>query len=137
MGPSVLELREAIAPQIESYDEPRILINFEHVNMIDSSGLGALMEARAIANRKNGRIGVIHVSKHIKNLVVLSRLVSMFEHYDNEDAAVSRTIRIECSVQYTSKGDRFYRSPFLLSASNSAIVRIKIQGLAGRENLPD
>ena len=89
MGPSVLELREAIAPQIESYDEPRILINFEHVNMIDSSGLGALMEARAIANRKNGRIGVIHVSKHIKNLVVLSRLVSMFEHYDNEDAAVS------------------------------------------------
>lgn len=89
MGPSVLELREALAPQIESYDEPRILINFEHVNMIDSSGLGALMEARAIANRKNGRIGVIHVSKHIKNLVVLSRLVSMFEHYDNEDAAVS------------------------------------------------
>ena len=89
MGPSVLELREALAPQIESYDEHGSLINFEHVNMIDSSGLGALMEARAIANRKNGRIGVIHVSKHIKNLVVLSRLVSMFEHYDNEDAAVS------------------------------------------------
>ena len=89
VGTSVIELREAIAPQIETSDEPRILINFENVNMIDSSGLGALMEARARATRKQGRIGVIHVGKHIKNLVVLSRLVSMFEHYDNEDAAVS------------------------------------------------
>ena len=88
VGPSVVELREAIAPQIESYDEPRILINFENVNMVDSSGLGALMEARAITTRKNGRIGVINVGKHIKNLVVLSRLVSMFEHYDNKDTAV-------------------------------------------------
>ena len=88
VGPSVVELREAIAPQIEIYDEPRILINFENVNMVDSSGLGALMEARAITTRKNGRIGVINVGKHIKNLVVLSRLVSMFEYYDNEDAAV-------------------------------------------------
>ena len=88
VGPSVVELREAIAPQIETYDEPRILINFENVSMIDSSGLGALMEARAITNRKNGRIGVINVGKSIKNLVVLSRLVSMFEHYDDENAAV-------------------------------------------------
>lgn len=88
VGPSALELREVIAPQVETYDEPRILINFEHVNMIDSSGLGALMEARARAARKQGRIGVINVGKHIKNLVVLSRLVSMFEHYDDEDAAI-------------------------------------------------
>ena len=89
VGTTALELREAIAPQIETSDSPRILINFEHVNMIDSSGLGALMEARAIANRKKGRIGVIHVGKQIKNLIVLSRLVSMFEHYDDEAAAVS------------------------------------------------
>ena len=89
MGPSALELREALAPQIETSDSPRILINFENVNMIDSSGLGALMEARALVTQKKGRIGVIHVGKHIKNLIVLSRLVSMFEHYDNEDAAVS------------------------------------------------
>ena len=89
MGPSASELRKAITPQIESTEVPRILINFENVNMIDSTGLGALMEARAIAKRKNGRIGVIHVGKSIKNLVALSRLVSMFEHYDDEAAAVS------------------------------------------------
>lgn len=88
MGPSALELREVIVPEVEASDSPRILINFEHVNMIDSSGLGVLLEARALTIRKNGRIGVVHVSKGIKNLVALSRLVSMFENYDNEDAAV-------------------------------------------------
>ena len=89
VGASVSGLREVILPEIEVSDTPRILINFEHVNMMDSSGLGALMEARAIAGRKQGRIAVIHVGKNIKNLVVLSRIVSLFEHYDSEDAAVT------------------------------------------------
>ena len=89
VGSSVSELREAITPQIETSDTPRILINFEHVNKIDSSGLIVLMEARVAASQKQGRIGVIHVGKHIKDLVVLSRIVSLFEHFDSEDAAVS------------------------------------------------
>ena len=89
MGPAVSELREALSPQIEAYDTPRILINFQHVNRVDSSGLGALMGARAAVARKKGRVGVINVSKQIKNLIVLSRLVSLFEHFDSEAAAVS------------------------------------------------
>ena len=40
VGHSVLELREVILPQIAAADTPRILINFENVSMIDSSGLG-------------------------------------------------------------------------------------------------
>ena len=89
VGPSVTELRNAISPQIETADAPRILINFGKVNKIDGSGLVALMEARATAARKQGRIGVINVGKHIKDLVAVSRIVSLFEHFDNEDAAVS------------------------------------------------
>ena len=89
VGSSVTDLREAISPQIAASDAPRILINFEHVNKIDGSGLVALMEARAGAARKQGRIGVINVGKHIKNLVAVSRIVSLFEHFDNEDAAIS------------------------------------------------
>ncbi|MDE0423675.1 STAS domain-containing protein [Candidatus Poribacteria bacterium] len=89
VGPSVTELREVISPQIETSDAPRILINFEKVNKIDGSGLFALMEARATAARKQGRIGVINVGKHIKDLVAVSRIVSLFEHFDSEDAAVS------------------------------------------------
>lgn len=89
VGTSILGLREALSPQIEGHDTPRILINFEKVNKVDSLGLGALMEARTMAKRKNGRIGVINVGKNIKNLLVLSRLVSEFEHFNSEDDAVA------------------------------------------------
>ena len=89
VGNEVLEFRETIAPEIEISDIPRILINLEYVNKVDSAGLGALMEAHAIARRKKGRIGVINVGKQIHNLIILSRLSSIFEHFENEDAAVS------------------------------------------------
>ena len=88
-GHSVLELRGVILPQIETSDTPRILINFEQVNRIDSLGLGTLIEAHAIASRKQGRMGVINLGKHIRNLIVLSRMLNLFEHFDSEDAAVA------------------------------------------------
>lgn len=89
MGTSVSELRNAITAQIDASDAPRILINFERVSMMDSSGLGTLMGAHVAATRKKGRVGVINVGTNIKNLIVRSRLVSIFEHFDTEDAAVS------------------------------------------------
>ncbi len=89
MGPSVSELREVLLPEIADYESPRILINFENVSMIDSSGLGVLMQAHAAATTKDGRIGAIHVGKNIKNLIILSRVVTLFEHFDSEDDAIS------------------------------------------------
>ena len=89
MGPSASELWEAISPEIETSDAPRILINFEHVNRVDSAGLGVLMGARAAVARKKGRVGVINVSKQINSLIILSRLISLFERFDSEAAAVS------------------------------------------------
>jgi len=89
VGPAVSELRKVLAAQIEASDVPRILINLEHVNMIDSSGLGSLVEARTLASQKKGRIGVVNVGNHIRNLIVLSRIVSLFEHFDSEADGVS------------------------------------------------
>ncbi len=89
VGDSVSALREIILPEIEGSHTPRILIDFKNVKMIDSSGLGTLMEARAAATRKNGRIAAIHAGQNIKNLIVLSRVMKLFEHFDNENTAIS------------------------------------------------
>ena len=89
VGLATSELRKALSPQIMASDPPRILINFAHVNKIDSSGLGALMEARALTTRKRGRLGVVNVGKQIKSLIVLNRLVRHFEHFENENTAIS------------------------------------------------
>ena len=89
VGTNVSELRAVILPHITADAEPRILINFKHVKRMNSSGLGVLMQARSLAKHKKGRIAVIHVGKHIKNLLVLSRLSSLFEHFESEAAAVA------------------------------------------------
>ena len=89
VGTNVSELRAVILSHITTDKEPCILINFEHVKRMSSSGLGVLMQARSLAKHKKGRIGVIHVGKHIKNLLVLSRLSSLFEHFESEAAAIA------------------------------------------------
>ena len=89
MGPSASELREVISQQIETSDAPHILINFKHVNRVDSIGLGVLIGARAAVARKKGRVGIINISRQINSLIVLSRLVSLFERFDSEAVAVS------------------------------------------------
>ena len=89
VGASILGLWETLSPQIEDYDTPRILIDFGKVNKIDSSGLGALLDARAMTKRKNGRIGVINVGKNIRNILVMTRIITEFEHFDNEADAIA------------------------------------------------
>lgn len=89
MGTGVSELRETITTEVDASDTPKILIDFERVNMMDSSGLGTLMGAHVTITRKGGRVGVLNVGKNIKNLIVRSRLASIFEHFNTEDEAIS------------------------------------------------
>ncbi len=72
-----------------SQEDLRFLFDFADVPMIDSSSLGALMQAHQSIARKRGRIAVINVSKHIKSLIVRSRLISTFEHFESENEAVA------------------------------------------------
>ena len=88
VGTKVRELREVLLAEIQAIDVPRILINLEHTTAMNSSGLGVLIQAHKSVKRKKGRMGVIHVGSHIKNLLIISRLTSLFEHFDTEIEAV-------------------------------------------------
>ena len=88
VGSAASELRKTLVPQLEAYDEPRILINLENVYKIDSIGLGVLVEAHIVARKKKGRIGIVHLGKHIRNVIVITRLIHLFEVFDSEDTAV-------------------------------------------------
>ena len=88
--PNIKDFRESILPQVKAYDAPRILINFAYTRRMGSSGLSVLMQAYSITKQKQGRIGVIHTGRHINNLLVLSRLASLFERFDDEADAVAK-----------------------------------------------
>ena len=90
VGPAVSQLRERLALELlDASETPCFLINFEHVQKIDSSALGMLVNVHVIAAQLKSRIGIINVGRHIRSLLVLSRLVTIFEHFKSEDAAIS------------------------------------------------
>ena len=88
IGAAIPELRDVMFKYINTTYTPRILMNLEKVHRIDSSELGLLVRAHAAIQQRNGHIGVINVGKHIRNLIVQSRLLRLFEHFDTEDDAM-------------------------------------------------
>ena len=57
IGAAVSELREKLTSQLDASNAACILINFEHVNKMDSSGLGMLVNVHVVAMQKKSRIG--------------------------------------------------------------------------------
>ena len=84
------ELRQVIEEQLQDAPEsPKFLFDFADVTRMDSSGLGTLIGLHVSVARKSGRIGVINVSNNINNLLVIGRLITIFEHFDSEGEALA------------------------------------------------
>ena len=84
------ELRQVIEEQLQDASEsPKFLFDFADVTRMDSSGLGTLIGLHVSVARKSGRIGVINVSNNINNLLVIGRLITIFEHFDSEGEALA------------------------------------------------
>ena len=87
---AVSELREAIdAELLASGEDPKLIVDFNDVSMIGSSGLGILMQVHVSMIRNGGRLAVINTNTTIRHLLVRSRLITTFEHFDSEREAIS------------------------------------------------
>lgn len=88
-GPTALELRKTFDAELAKIPEaPKFLIDFTDIEMVGSSGLGALMGAHVAIESKGGFIAIANVGTNIENLMIRSRLFDIFEHFDNEDEAI-------------------------------------------------
>ena len=88
MGIAGGELRQVIEEQLkDAPGSPKFLFDFADVSRMDSSGLGTLIGLHVSVARQGGRIGVINVSNNINNLLVIGRLITIFEHFDSENDA--------------------------------------------------
>ena len=67
----------------------KIIINLEHVNFVDSAGLGALIEAHRKTKAAGGRLMLTNLRPNLKKALELSRLLPIFETSPTEDAAVA------------------------------------------------
>ena len=82
---------EALKDKINSLvmqNRRRILLNLAEVPYIDSAGLGEIVRTYTSISRQNGRLKLLNVSKRIQDLLVITKLITIFDSYDGEAEAV-------------------------------------------------
>jgi anti-sigma B factor antagonist len=84
------ELRQTLNEQIAQISgAPKVLFDLGDVSRIDSSGLGTLVATHVTIARKGGRTGIVNMGGGVQNLIVMGRLMTVFENFDSEDEAVA------------------------------------------------
>jgi anti-sigma B factor antagonist len=66
----------------------KIVLNLGGVNYIDSGGLGTLVALYTTARNSGGAIKLASLTQRVGDLLQVTKLVTIFEVYDNEDKAV-------------------------------------------------
>lgn len=67
----------------------RIIVNLAGVSYMDSAGLGELVSAHVTASRQSASLKLTNVTKRLEDLLVITKLSTVFDMYDDEAAAVA------------------------------------------------
>ena len=66
----------------------KILLNLEGVPYIDSAGLGEIVRTYTTVSRQGGTMKLVNLTKRITDLLAITKLLTVFETYDNEPEAL-------------------------------------------------
>jgi anti-sigma B factor antagonist len=87
IGDEVSAFRNAFERIVES--EPRLILNLHGVDYIDSTGLGALVMCSTRLRNVQGTTKLVHVNRRNIELMVMTRIDTIFEVFDDETDAVN------------------------------------------------
>lgn len=66
----------------------KVLLNFQAVKYIDSSGIGELVSGSVAMAREAGQMKLLNLSEKVEEVLSLSSLLSIFEVYKDEREAL-------------------------------------------------
>ncbi len=81
-------LRDAVRDLV-SKGSKKILLNLAEVDYIDSSGLGELVAAYTAVKNSGGDLKLVNLTKKVSDLLVITKLATVFDVKDDEAAAVA------------------------------------------------
>ena len=83
LGEGSAAVRDAVRELING-NHNRILLNLAEVPYIDSSGLGELVAAYTTVANRGGELKLLNLTKRAKDLLLITKLHTIFDVYDNE-----------------------------------------------------
>lgn len=81
-------LREAVTKLADS-GKTKILLNLAEVPYVDSAGLGEVVRCYTTVSKKGGKLKLLNLTKKIQDLLAITKLLTVFETYDNEEEAIN------------------------------------------------
>ena len=87
IGDSATALRGAIR-NLVARGSTKLLLNLAGVRYIDSSGIGELIANYTTVGRGGGQLKLLNLTEKVQDLLVITKLLTVFDVYDSEAAAV-------------------------------------------------
>lgn len=88
IGEGDVQLRDAVRDLLERGSQ-KILLNLKAVRAMDSSGLGELVRCKATAGQRGATIKLLHVEDKVEQILEMTRLIGVFEAFDDEIDAIA------------------------------------------------
>jgi anti-sigma B factor antagonist len=88
VGPEAGALRERVAA-FTAAGTFNLVLNLKGVDYIDSTGLGALVICVTTMRKNKGNVKLVNLSKRNIELLIMTKLATVFEIYNDEQDAVN------------------------------------------------
>jgi anti-sigma B factor antagonist len=87
IGEGSVQLREAVRRLLEQGNK-NLLIDLGGVDYVDSSGIGELVSCYTTTKNQGGQLKLLNLTKKIKDLLSITKLLTVFEVFDAEAEAL-------------------------------------------------
>jgi anti-sigma B factor antagonist len=87
-GPEVGSLRTLIEDLCVTPGQ-KIILNMQHIDFIDSTGLGAMVMCHTRLQKNNGTAKLAYLNRRNLELLLLTKIDTIFEVFDDETEAVN------------------------------------------------
>jgi anti-sigma B factor antagonist len=88
IGEGSVALRDAVRGLVND-GKKKVLLNLGGVNYMDSSGVGELIANYTTLSREGGQFKLLNLTDRIQNLLVITKLLTVFDAYDSESEALT------------------------------------------------
>jgi anti-sigma B factor antagonist len=83
IGEGSVLLRDTVLRLLDG-GQQRLVFNLQGVTYVDSSGIGELVSSLTTIKNQGGKLKLLHLPKKIKDLLMITKLLTVFEIYDDE-----------------------------------------------------
>ncbi len=86
---TILDCSGSIRMGLNEQGSKKILLNLGEVKNVDSSGIGELIANYTTLSRDGGQLKLLKLTDKIRDLLVITKLLTVFDAYDDEAEALN------------------------------------------------